>query len=289
MPAIWPVACAAPGRGPGAAEVRAADHPHERACWFLGGEADGVDVIEIMATGGLMTPGFGVHESQYGPIELRAECEAAHDCALAVTVHAHGPRGIAESVAAGVDGVEHATSLTADGVELDVDTVDQLAAAGVFVGATEAWLPGGPSLPAADALRLEQCRANVRGCSGPVSGWCAARTPGSGRASRATCCRTESSCSPVSGSARWRRWAPRPAWRRGRAGSAVGRAGWSPASTPTSATALNQHHHPPTRHRHPHQKLCKAGVQLLWECPHADVGLGDGQARRTRRPPGGPL
>ena len=104
-------------------------------CWFLGGQADGVDgvraavaqrvaagvdVIKIMATGGLMTPGFGVHESQYGPAELRAACEAAHDCGLAVTAHAHGPRGIAESVAAGVDGVEHATFLTADGVELDV-------------------------------------------------------------------------------------------------------------------------------------------------------------------------
>jgi imidazolonepropionase-like amidohydrolase len=42
-----------------------------------------------------------------------------------------------------------------------VDTVDRLAAAGVFVGATEAWLPGGPPLPPADAVRLEQCRANV--------------------------------------------------------------------------------------------------------------------------------
>ena len=70
-------------------------------------------------------------------------------------------RGIAESVAAGVDGVEHATFLTADGVEFDADTVDRLAAAGVFVGATEAWLPGGPPLPPADAVRLEQCRANV--------------------------------------------------------------------------------------------------------------------------------
>jgi imidazolonepropionase-like amidohydrolase len=145
-------------------------------CWFLGGEADGVDgvraavaqrvaagvdVIKIMATGGLMTPGFGVHESQYGPAELRAACEAAHDCGLAITAHAHGPRGIAESVAAGVDGVEHATFLTPDGVEFDASTVDRLAAAGVFVGSTEAWLPGGPSLPPADARRLEQCRANV--------------------------------------------------------------------------------------------------------------------------------
>jgi hypothetical protein len=39
--------------------------------------------------------------------------------------------------------------------------VDRLAVAGVFVGATEAWLPGGPPLPPADAVRLEQCRANV--------------------------------------------------------------------------------------------------------------------------------
>jgi imidazolonepropionase-like amidohydrolase len=120
-------------------------------CWFLGGEADGVDgvraavaqrvaagvdVIKIMATGGLMTPGFGVHESQYGLAELRAACEAAHECGLAVTAHAHGPRGIAESVAAGVDGVEHATFLTPDGVEFNAGTVDRLAAAGVFVGAT---------------------------------------------------------------------------------------------------------------------------------------------------------
>ena len=95
-----------------------------------------------MATGGLMTPDFGVHESRYGPVELPAACEAAHGCGLPVTAHAHGPRGIAESVAAGVDGVEPATLLTTDGVQLDVDTVDQLAAAGVFVGATEAWLPG---------------------------------------------------------------------------------------------------------------------------------------------------
>jgi imidazolonepropionase-like amidohydrolase len=60
-----------------------------------------------------------------------------------------------------VDGVEHATFLTPDGVEFNAETVDRLAAAGVFVGATEAWLPGGPPLPPADARRLEQCRANV--------------------------------------------------------------------------------------------------------------------------------
>jgi imidazolonepropionase-like amidohydrolase len=212
-------------------------------CWFLGGAADGVDgvraavaqrvaagvdIIKIMATGGLMTPGFGVHESQYGPVELRAACEAARGFGLAVTAHAHGPRGIAESVAAGVDGVEHATFLTADGAELDVDTVDRLAAAGAFVGVTEAWLPGGRRCRPPMRFDLSSAGPTSSGCSGPVSAWCAVRTRGSGRASRTTCCRTESSCSPASGSAPWRRWPPRPAWRRGPAGSAAGRAGWPP-------------------------------------------------------------
>ena len=89
-----------------------------------------------MATGGLMTPDFGVHESRYGPVELPAACEAAHGCGLPVTAHAHGPRGIAESVAAGVDGVEPATLLTTDGVHAVLRT-DELASLLLETGAPE--------------------------------------------------------------------------------------------------------------------------------------------------------
>jgi imidazolonepropionase-like amidohydrolase len=145
-------------------------------CWFLGGEADGVagiqaavaeraaagaDVVKVMATGGLMTPGFGLHESQYDRAELAAAVATAHDAGLPVTVHAHGPGGIADAVAARADGVEHATFVTEDGIVLDEQVVDQIAVAGTTVGATEAWLPEGPPLPPAAATRLEQCWANV--------------------------------------------------------------------------------------------------------------------------------
>ena len=80
--------------------------------------------------------------------------------ACPITAHAHGPAGIADAVAAGVDGVEHCTFVTAGGVELDERTVDRMAVAGTAVGATEAWLPDGPPLPAVAAGRLEQCWAN---------------------------------------------------------------------------------------------------------------------------------
>jgi imidazolonepropionase-like amidohydrolase len=144
-------------------------------CWFLGGEADGpdairaavaeradhgVDIIKIMATGGLLTPGLGLHESQYGFAELEIAVQVAHEHGLPITAHAHGPHGIADAVTAGVDGVEHCTFVTVDGVSMEENTVHRLAASGTFVGATEAWLPDGPPLPPVAAGRLEQCWRN---------------------------------------------------------------------------------------------------------------------------------
>lgn len=145
-------------------------------CWFLGGQADGVegvtravaerveqqvDVVKIMATGGMLTPGFGLHESQYGRAELGAAIAAAHRAGLPLTAHAHGPDGIRDAVAGGADGIEHCTFVTETGVELDLATVDAMAAAGTFVGATEGFLPGAPPPPLVAASRLERCRANL--------------------------------------------------------------------------------------------------------------------------------
>jgi imidazolonepropionase-like amidohydrolase len=122
-------------------------------CWFLGGEAAGVpgvqeavralaargvDVVKVMVTGGNLTPGSVVWQSQYGPAELRAAAEEAHRAGLAITGHAHGAQGIAEAVAARFDGIEHGLSLTADGVRQDPAVVDQLAARGVVVSVTGA-------------------------------------------------------------------------------------------------------------------------------------------------------
>jgi imidazolonepropionase-like amidohydrolase len=122
-------------------------------CWFLGGEAAGiqgvreavralaargVDVVKVMVTGGNLTPGSVLWQSQYGPAELRAAAEEAHRAGLAVTGHAHGAQGIADAVAAGFDGIEHGLSLTADGVRQDPAVVDQLAARRVVVSVTGA-------------------------------------------------------------------------------------------------------------------------------------------------------
>jgi imidazolonepropionase-like amidohydrolase len=143
-------------------------------CWFLGGEADGldalllavaeradrgVDVVKIMATGGMLTPGRGLHESQYARHELAVVADAAHRAGLPLTAHAHGPRGIADAVAAGADGVEHCTFVAAAGIEPDWSTVAALAEAGTFVGATEAWLPDGPPIPGGELV--QQSWANL--------------------------------------------------------------------------------------------------------------------------------
>ena len=159
-------------------EVIAAGPPITRTrghCWFLGGEADGtvgvqaavaeraargVDVIKIMATGGVITPGWGPHESQYTFEELAAATKAAEALGKPITAHAHGPQGIADAVAAGVDGVEHASFFTEDGVEPDWRTVEAMVKAGTFVGATEALLPEGAMIAPHMARRLEQRSVN---------------------------------------------------------------------------------------------------------------------------------
>ncbi|WP_371789729.1 amidohydrolase family protein [Streptomyces sp. NBC_01471] len=120
-------------------------------CFYLGGEADGlkeiaaavadrarhgVDLIKIMATGGMSTVGSDPGAAQYTVAELRTAVQTAHELGLPITAHAHGTSGIAAAVAAGADGVEHCTFITLDGVQPDGQIVDAIAAAGVFVGCT---------------------------------------------------------------------------------------------------------------------------------------------------------
>jgi len=148
-------------------------------CWFLGGEADtpeelaaavteraarGVDVIKVMATGGVITPGCQPYESQYGPAELKLIADAAHRAGVPATAHAHGNPGIADAVAAGMDGIEHCFFRTKQGISLDLQTVAALAETGVYVSTTTARPPG--ELPADSVQSRENFarmhRAGVR-------------------------------------------------------------------------------------------------------------------------------
>ncbi|GEL20013.1 amidohydrolase family protein [Pseudonocardia asaccharolytica] len=120
-------------------------------CHFLGGPARGVegvraavrehvergvDVIKVMASGGELTPGSDVTVPQYSPAELRALVDEAHRHGLPVTAHAHATAAIGQAVDAGVDGVEHCTFRTADGVHVPDELVAAILAHRIAVGST---------------------------------------------------------------------------------------------------------------------------------------------------------
>jgi imidazolonepropionase-like amidohydrolase len=111
-------------------------------CWNMGGEAAGpdalraavreraargVDVIKVMASGGVTTAGTDIAEAQYGVDDLSVIVAEAHDLGLPVTAHAHPLTAIRDAIAAGVDGIEHCTFVTADGLSFAPDVVALLA------------------------------------------------------------------------------------------------------------------------------------------------------------------
>jgi imidazolonepropionase-like amidohydrolase len=98
--------------------------------WFMGGAiseqvpaaqaarrliADGADVIKVMASGGNLTPGSNSRAAELSAAELASVVGVAHGAGRRVAAHAHSTESIRRSVAAGVDTIEHASWLAADG------------------------------------------------------------------------------------------------------------------------------------------------------------------------------
>ena len=71
--------------------------------------AAGVDVIKIMATGGVLVPRPRGLEKHFTDAEMKGICDMAHSMGLKVAAHAHGTRGILGATLAGVDSIEHGT------------------------------------------------------------------------------------------------------------------------------------------------------------------------------------
>ena len=86
----------------GADEVRKAAREQLKA---------GADVIKVMATGAVMTPGEQPGASQFTFEEMSAAAEEAHKVGRKMAAHAHGSTGILTAVQAGADTIEHGSLL----------------------------------------------------------------------------------------------------------------------------------------------------------------------------------
>ena len=78
----------------------------------------GVDVIKLLATGGVLSQGDKPGAEQLTYEEMKVAVEEAHRTGRKVAAHAHGTQGIKDAVRAGVDSIEHGSLLDAEGIEL---------------------------------------------------------------------------------------------------------------------------------------------------------------------------
>lgn len=78
----------------------------------------GADLIKICATGGVLSKGDAAGAQQYTLEEMQAIVQEAHKLGRRVAAHAHGASGINDAIRAGVDSVEHASLIDAEGIRL---------------------------------------------------------------------------------------------------------------------------------------------------------------------------
>jgi imidazolonepropionase-like amidohydrolase len=112
--------------------------------WWVGREADGpddarkavreqlkagADVIKLIATGGVMTPGVEPGASQLTGEEMRAAVDEARRAGRRTAAHAQGSDGIAAAVEAGITTIEH-------GIFLTEEIVARMKARGTYLVAT---------------------------------------------------------------------------------------------------------------------------------------------------------
>ena len=97
------------GVGDGAEELR---HQVRRQRKF------GAEVIKVCATGGVFSRNTEPGQQQLAEAELRAIADEAHQWGLRVAAHAHGADGIKAAIRAGIDTIEHASLVDAEGIHL---------------------------------------------------------------------------------------------------------------------------------------------------------------------------
>jgi imidazolonepropionase-like amidohydrolase len=78
----------------------------------------GAEVIKVIASGGVLTPGTSPDQAQMTPEELRAAVDEAKQSGHKVAAHAHGASGMKNAIHAGVHSIEHATLMDEESAEL---------------------------------------------------------------------------------------------------------------------------------------------------------------------------
>src|SRR5881227_2460712 len=78
----------------------------------------GVDVIKIIATGGVLSKGDNPGAPQYTLEELKAAADEAHMAGRKIAAHAHGTQGIKNAILAGIDSLEHSSLIDEEGIRL---------------------------------------------------------------------------------------------------------------------------------------------------------------------------
>lgn len=78
----------------------------------------GAQVIKICATGGVFSRNTEPGQQQMSLAEMKAIADEAHQWGLQVAAHAHGAGGIKDAIRAGVNTIEHASLIDAEGIAL---------------------------------------------------------------------------------------------------------------------------------------------------------------------------
>ncbi|TDU88386.1 imidazolonepropionase-like amidohydrolase [Kribbella voronezhensis] len=132
-------------------------------CWNMGGAVSGpdelrqavreraergADLVKIMASGGVNTPGTDPAAVQFDVEELRLVVDEARAVGLPVIAHAHSLNSIKYALAAGVDGIEHCSFLGPDGLDVADSVVADLVSSRTTVCPTLGARPGAVPPPA---------------------------------------------------------------------------------------------------------------------------------------------
>jgi imidazolonepropionase-like amidohydrolase len=112
--------------GHGHRHGRVADGPAEVVKAVREQVAKGVDVIKLMATGGVTTPGVDPRLAHYTESELSAGITEGRRFGKPSAAHAQATAGILNAVRAGIDSVEH-------GVYLDDECIEAMLERGTFL------------------------------------------------------------------------------------------------------------------------------------------------------------